>query len=137
MQKLANKRDMDLVRDLLLKIESGEKVFEITSDEESAILGCDPIGMSQEEAHKLEYHLRLLDDAGLIVGLSIAGGGHVYIERISWAGHDFLDSVRDEEIWKKTKEGATKIGGFTVEMLTGIAKAFLKIKAKELLGVEL
>jgi hypothetical protein len=56
---------------------------------------------------------------------------------LSWAGDDFLDSVRDPEIWRQTKEGAKKAGGFTVELLGDLAKGLIKTQIKKHTGVEL
>jgi hypothetical protein len=57
--------------------------------------------------------------------------------RLSWAGHDFLDSVRDREIWAKTKNGALAAGGFTIDLIADLAKGFLKKQIEDRTGVEL
>jgi hypothetical protein len=31
--------------------------------------------------------------------------------RVTNSGHDFLDSVRDDKVWSKTKRQLTKVGG--------------------------
>jgi hypothetical protein len=31
-------------------------------------------------------------------------------KRLTWNGHEFLDAVRDDEVWRRTKEGARKAG---------------------------
>jgi hypothetical protein len=48
--------------------------------------------------------------------------------RLTWFGHDFLDSVRDPAIWKATKEGAAKIGGFSVHLLGALAKGLIRLR---------
>lgn len=52
--------------------------------------------------------------------------------RMSWAGHEFLDKVRDPEIWRQTKEGASKVGSWSVKFLGELATGFIKAKATEL-----
>jgi hypothetical protein len=128
------KRDMDLIRELLLRIES----FEIEPggttpglrpafDTELQIDGYTP--------DHVDYHLNHLIDAGLVDGQ--CGADHFFIlQRLTWAGHDFLDSVRDPEIWRATKDGATKAGGFTVELLGDLAKGLIKTQVKKYTGVE-
>ncbi|MDX5595326.1 DUF2513 domain-containing protein [Pseudovibrio sp. SPO723] len=128
-------RDMDYVRDLLLQMKDGKRTFVARSDEVGDVLGLEPIGMNNEEANKLEYHLNLLDKAAFIEIGSKPGDGTYIIDSITWDGHDFLDSVQDDEIWEKTKEGAKKVGGFTVDLLVGIAKSYLEAKAKTHLGL--
>ena len=73
----------------------------------------------------------LLDDAGLVDFWNLRSGAKsdaIPIAGLTWRGHDFLDSVRDPEIWRKTKEGATKAGGFTLDLLMDLAKAIIKAK---------
>lgn len=48
---------------------------------------------------------------------------------ITWAGHDLLSSVREPEAWKETKSRAQKLGGWTVGVLTDLAKGYLKAEA--------
>jgi len=61
------KRDMDLVRDLLLKIEDGQRSFDLLTSEVAEILGeSGEGGLPREQAELLEYHLTPLDNAGLI-----------------------------------------------------------------------
>jgi hypothetical protein len=56
---------------------------------------------------------------------------------LTWAGHDFLDSVRDSEIWRATKEGAQKAGGFSLELLAALAKGLIKKKIEQHTGIQL
>ena len=57
--------------------------------------------------------------------------------RLTWAGHDYLDAVRDPEIWKQTRAGAEKVGGFTIDLLKELAKGLIKKKIEEHTGVKL
>ena len=107
-------RDMDLIRELLLKLEAlpmcqGRKV-DITPDaEEVAVSGYD--------FDQIDYHLTQIRKSGFIdeggcrpmVGIGFRG--------LTPAGHDFLDSVRDPETWAKTKNVAAGAGGFTINLL--------------------
>jgi hypothetical protein len=65
------KRDMDLIRDILLKIEGGQRMFETLSSDEARLLEI-PVEtpMSREEADKLIYHLDLLGRDGTISSTS-------------------------------------------------------------------
>ncbi|MCY1309409.1 hypothetical protein D9M70_595020 [compost metagenome] len=53
------------------------------------------------------------------------------------AGHDFVDSVRSDTIWKLTKEGAAAAGGLTLDMLAALGKGFLRRQVANLTGIEL
>lgn len=131
------KRDMDMVRDLLLKIEQGKTVFQILDPASAEALGIEPEEpMTGEEADKLALHLDLLADAGFITVRRMSGG-YWQISGINWSGHDFIDSVRDPKIWHATKEAATKAGGFSVELLTELAKGLLKTQLEKFTGVKI
>lgn len=66
----------------------------------------------------------------LISGGFVEMRGHTL--RISWAGHEFLDKVRDPEIWRKTKEGASRVGSWSVKFLGELAAGLIRTKAIEL-----
>lgn len=58
-------------------------------------------------------------------------------KRLTWEGHDFVDAVRDNDIWKKTRQGANAAGGFSVDLLKDLAKGFIKKKISEHTGIEI
>jgi hypothetical protein len=128
------KRDMDLIRELMLKLESlpmerGDVFIVSAEDEALQIRGYNE--------HEIDYHLSLIEEAGLI---DTAGAGSMTgygFARLSWTGHDFLDSVRNPEVWAKTKAGALAAGGFTVQLLADLAKGFLKKQIEDRTGVKL
>ena len=123
------KRDMDLVRLLLLAI---EEVHDGTGQQVKIP------SFDRPEAEVTE-HLFLLLDAGFIDGVDTShmGGRELIVRRMTFAGYDFLDSIRDEEIWKKTKVGAGAAGGFTVELLKDLAKGLIKQQIKKHTGLEI
>jgi hypothetical protein len=48
------------------------------------------------------------------------------IVRMKIAGHDYLDSVRNPEVWKKTKKTLEKVGGSAaLEVVKGIASRIM------------
>jgi len=125
------KRDMDMARDLLLQIEAGKTVFQILDPASADALGIEPDApMTEEEADKLALHLDLLADAGFI-DVRRLSGGYWQISSLNWAGHDFIDSVRDPKIWQATKAAATKAGGFSVDLLKALAKGPFENAARE------
>ena len=133
------KRDMDFIGELLLKIENGQTSFEVIGSSAAAALGTSPDegAMTDEDAQKLEGHLNLLEQAGLIEVMALSLGGHYFIKDLTWDGHDFLDSVRDPKIWEKTKAGATAAGGFTFDLVKDLAKGFAKKQIEDLTGVKI
>lgn len=127
------KRDMDLIRELLLKLESwpmGRGDVVPIPPESPTFLE------SGHSAHGIEYHLNLIMEAGLIDSPAQANT-FIYFSGLTWQGHDFLDSVRDPEIWRRTKSGALAAGGFTLELLKDLATGLLKKQIEERTGVTL
>lgn len=128
------RRDMDLIRELLLKLEAlpmttGSVVHMMPDDDEIRVDGFD--------AGAIEYHAKLLVEAGLIdSGTSRVMQG-ITFRSLTWAGHDFLDAIRDPEIWAKTKKGAAAAGGFTMDLLRDLATGFIKKQVEELTGVKI
>lgn len=123
------KLDKDLVREILLIVEASKE---------------DPLGWTQvelegREALEISYHVMLLHEAGLIVGqdLSTYDGLEWLPKRLTYKGHEFLDTVRDGEVWRRTKAGAEKAGVAGLGILLELGKAYGKEVLKEKLGIEL
>src|SRR5690606_35222927 len=117
------KREMDLVRLLLLKLES-------MSDEAHSVLILDPAGLDLDgySAEQVDYHLNLLVDAGLV---DQGGGGALsgfMFKQLTWEGHDFLDAIRDDEIWRRTREGVKAAAGFSLALLGDLARGCIRKK---------
>lgn len=121
------KRDMDLVRGMLLAIEDDVLRFGE---------GTDNGGLDAPD-DVITAHLRLLEQAGLIEVMSRPISGPIYIRGLTWDGHDFLDAVRDPEVWKRTKDGALTVGGWTFGLMKELGVAYLKQVAKERLHLDL
>ena len=98
----------------------------------------DEFAVEGKIADHIDYHLRLIGEAGFVeeLGQGFASGDFRF-RRLSWAGHDFLDSVRDADIWKATKQGVDDAKGFTFDMLRDLAKGLLKKKIEVHTGVQL
>jgi hypothetical protein len=119
------KRDMDLVRSILLKLE-----------ESQSSVGPQEIVIDDASPEQIWYHVRLLDEARLIEGTSFGGQGQRVPEwlatRLTWEGHDFLDAARNEAFWAKAKTKLAAAGG---GLSLGVLKLYLESLAKEWLGI--
>jgi hypothetical protein len=89
------KRDMELVRRVLLNVEAGHA--------SSAISGYD--------ADAIKYHMALVIETGLAEGAILKGGNAdmgipaaVVIKKLTWAGHDFIDAIASDSSWVKVKD---------------------------------
>ena len=112
------KRDMDLIRAMLLAIEADEHGF---------ISKVEIPGYTQEQ---INYHAYLLGEAGLAEVMNVTHhegkSPEALIRNLTWAGHEFLDSARENTIWNQAKDKINKIGGATlpiwIALLTELAK---------------
>src|SRR5262245_40060328 len=91
------KRDLDLIRSMLLEIESRDEVSMPIDD---------PL-----DDRRIAYHLLQMQEGGLITGIEatkVTGGEllvHVTTQpRLTWAGHEFVDAARSETLWNEAKE---------------------------------
>jgi DNA-binding transcriptional ArsR family regulator len=107
------KRDMDLVRKIMLAVEASERPLDSSL---IRIAGYTPETITE--------HMRLLNEAGLIEGISAYSVEHrlKWIElRLTWNGHDFLDAARNENVWMETvTEVRKKSGAVPFEVLKGL-----------------
>ena len=128
------KRDLETVREILMRLEElnipvGSAAFLSVFEEPLATAGSSPDSVA--------YHMRLLMAAGFIDQTKTQGAQDFGLRGLTWQGHDFLDSIRDPEIWRQTKEGATKAGGFTIELLADLAKGLIKTQIEKYTGIKL
>src|SRR4051812_28519597 len=121
------KRDMDLVRDILLFLEERKSPSSIKPD---------AFPMEGRSASDIQYQLNLIYQAGLINGEPTKSSTSdrlisVLPFDLTWQGHEFLDTVRDPEIWRKAKAGAASAGTASIEFIWGMAKALISSAIKE------
>jgi len=104
------KRDMDLIRAILLAIEGQEALNAYTH----VVFQPDDLPGPCPSEGALSYHMTLLIESGLVRGKV---SHKPIVTGLTMPGHDFLDSIRDPALWEKTKEAANEAGGFTLELL--------------------
>jgi DNA-binding PadR family transcriptional regulator len=130
------RRDMELVRSLLLRIEEMAEAAEKADDRAGLIFNTEDNreGLEAYTPSRVLYHLHLLQKAGFVEGQELLSSGREVsqfaIDGITWEGHEFLDDVRDPELWRKTKEGAKQAGVASIGLLWEFAKGFAKQEAK-------
>lgn len=128
------KRDMDLIRELLLKLESYP-----VRPSAIAILQPDDdrIAVEGHDAESIALHLDLIREAGLIDTGDFRSGRGISFRRLSWEGYDFLDIIRDSEVWAKTKQGADAVKSWSLETLKELGNGLIKKQIEEFTGVKI
>ena len=121
------KRDWDVIRKILTRLE------EHNLDQGSLRLSDFP----KNEFASIAYNMELLVEAKIVSG-QMAGEitlapQDFFAERLTWEGHEFLDSIRDDSIWKKIKKEFSQNSiSMTFDLVkkvsSGIAISLLKSK---------
>lgn len=129
------KLNLDCVRQILLCVEENTDLrkycFFIDSDLEETVtsLGDPPIPIPDYQANLLKkfdnneliYHIRYCVQADL---LYLNGSFDVYqivIPDLTPKGHDFLENIRDNQVWAGVKSISTKVGSKSLDAITQIA----------------
>jgi len=90
------KRDLELVRKILLAMEAHDAGF---APDHFTIAGYD-----QEV---IGHHVWLMGQGALVTAVDVTAMGDrspvALPGSITWTGHDFLDTVRNETVWSKVK----------------------------------
>ena len=118
------KRNMDLIRDILFYIEknyiAGQGPIEIIID-----------GFSNAEIYE---HCQLAYQSGLIQELldtSTLSGKSCMVNNLTNAGYDLLDKIREDTLWKKTKDTIkNKSLPLVVDTIKTISSAFITAAAE-------
>lgn len=122
------KRNWDTIRELLAKVE------ECTLPTDTVELK----DFSEERAAEISYHMALLIEAGLVSGQMLKTVGmevnDFFAYQLTWNGHEFLDSIRSDTVWQKTKKMFTEQG---LSMSFDLIKEGAKQAAFRLLGTAL
>ena len=119
------KRNWDTIREILTKLEA------VTVDVGHLQLSS----FTAEQAEEISYHMELLMEAGLVSGemsKTIGRGPYNFIaSRLTWQGHEFLDAIRSDTVWQKTKKSFVSSGlSMTFDLVKSVASdvaaAYLK-----------
>ncbi len=120
------KLEVDLVRQLLLHIE--EHATRPISDLDNIEIG----GWTEDQ---VDYHVVQLADAEFIEAAidrvpdnEDPSVMHVIysVRRLTYKGHEFLETVRDDSVWRVVKEKAKAVGALTLPVIAQIGGAYVK-----------
>lgn len=126
----------DAIRDILLYIEQNQTaqydctgIFEVKPMSSKFIL--DELRTSRHYTREeAEYSLRVLYNENILYGKHSIGKNNriinLTIEGITYNGHQFLDSIRNDTIWNKVKEKACKFGVLGFKGLYEICSEVIK-----------
>lgn len=110
------RRNLDIIRLLLLKYEGADQVIDLDN-------------FSKEQQL---YHSVLLIEAGYVHGVVIpdqdGNPASTRVNRLTWSGHEFLELSRDDTIWNHAKTVvAESAKGAATEIVTSACKQLLSL----------
>jgi len=114
------KRDWDLIREILAALEARD----------STRGGLAPEAFANHPEDLVAYHFYLLDQAGLIdADIKKTGNAGIFgiARNLSWGGHELLDKMRSDTLWKKIT---------TTLKSKGLELSFEAIKTAATVGIE-
>ncbi|KAL3947475.1 DUF2513 domain-containing protein [Lentilactobacillus hilgardii] len=113
----------DCVRDILFWVEKNVSLRPIRTD---TVINSLDINWTDEE---LIYCIIQLNEAELLDGgASVSNGGIAIneIRKITWKGHEYLDNIRDDTIWLKTKKTVfSKVRSASLSIVSSVAAKIL------------
>ena len=113
------KRDMDLVRSILIEVEK------------------QPSGFASQEIHlegytdeQVGYHASIMHEAGLVhaVDVTVLSGTspQAVITRLTWHGHEFLDAAREPTRWQQARDLVDRFSGAPIQVWTHVLTELVK-----------
>jgi hypothetical protein len=117
------KRDLNLLRDLLLWIEAdstmdGTREYYFDPNDREAL--PDFSGHSFDE---IAYHVNLLVTSGFVDGAVTVYSPRVVIRKLTWDGHEFLDNIRSDTFWGKAKTHFASLPSVSIRVIAAYVQA--------------
>lgn len=124
------KLNSNCVRDILIAIEDSTNFQEAVNNNQLEALDV----LRPYTSEEILYHLRQLSWAGLIQDFNYYADGGYSILDLSPKGHEFLNNIRSDENWNRTKNLASKVGSHSLSALQQIASGVISATINHYLG---
>lgn len=121
------KLNYDCVRSVLLTVEKSK-----TIDEE---LNLNPLTVEtifeqlpKYEDNEILYTIEKLKEAGYINAALQFAAGHFIdgaVSSITYSGHEYLDNIREPEVWRKVKAILKNAGAITLPLISQAAQMLI------------
>lgn len=121
------KRDMDLVRNILLTLEA-----------EPSGYAPQTINIDGYTKDQIGYHIYLMIDGELLEGYEDEESGKTspsaFPKCITWEGYEFLDACRDDKRWEQGKSVFNKLGGVTLDVAKQVLTRIMVKQASDFIS---
>ena len=122
------KLNYDCLRQLLLALEETSFIDDDLKYECSSFHEINEL-IPDFQQNEIAYTTILAEEAGLIIASVIdADDGFVDCTyyRLTFEGHQFLDTIRDNSVWSKVKRSISKVSSVSLDILISVAKDVIK-----------
>lgn len=112
----------DCIRDILMECE------ERCTPYKNAVFRPQTVFSRGENEYSWEetlYHLRQCELSGFFTRASRELSGAYRVIDITPKAHEFLENIRSDTVWKKTKETAAKAGSLSIDVLKTCASTVI------------
>src|SRR5713101_2528407 len=114
------KRNMDLIRDLLLRVEADPSL------DGSRWVVFDTSDFPDHSQEEIAYHIDLLFEADFVKGLANLDAPAAAISRLTCQDHEFIADISDAGVWASVKERIKGLPDVGLAIVWELAKAELK-----------
>ena len=119
------KRDMELVRDILLIVNEDPKYDGVYFN---YFQTAKEFGIENHSTEEVAYHVRLLIDAGVLNGRIEESFLIPSIKGLTWSGQEFIDNIKNRDIWERTKKRIVGFSSVALSVIAEIAESEIKHK---------
>ena len=123
------KRDMDLVRSILIAAEKSDGPLDVLKLCESGI-----------SARDAAFQVELMEAHGLIEAACKYSFEHmptiVKVKSLTWEGYDYLDAIRSDSVWQRSKAAIKEaVGDAPLSVIKEVCSELASAMIKSNLGI--
>ena len=118
------KLNHDCIRDFMIYFEKNVRLNEELSYSDLDLFEKETKYSSED----IIYTIQKLSEANYINAQFYQGSNAIYnlsVSAITWEGHQFLDTIRDNKVWKNTKTVVSKFSSVSITLLKEVASTIL------------
>ena len=93
---------------------------------------------SKYDEDEVIYSILKLIEADYLIGAPFYAGDelhHLSVSSLTWNGHLFLDTIRDNQVWKETKSIISKFSSVSLSLVASISTNIVKEQIKKQLNL--
>lgn len=121
----------DCVRDVLLYVEENANY--------NLRISTNSIKLNDYSIEEIVYSIEKLSEADFLNVTNVSTMGRqipgYIVQSITYQGHEFLDNIKDNNVWSDTKKQLSKFSSTSLSIISSVAAQVLSAKIKLHLGL--